>query len=603
MKDFLRSLKYAHQLHKGIIPLTIINAIGYSLLPYVFIYFSGHIIDMLIANNSDQSIIMTILVMAIIGLAIGVSNAITDYFIANANEDIHFRLQTRISDKTLKLPYSSLESQTTILMLRKAEEGSNGSGDFASLISYSIGGTLRSLFSLVYAIILFSNCFSSISSSNTEPIFLFLNNPFSFLIIFAVMAIGFVITFFVAKGTAKVSYEFYETNVKTNRQGAYLVRFITEGTFAKDIRVYGMAKMLMDSLSTEDEKLCKIYWHFVRKYIYYAVLSFLGSALLLFSSYFFVGGKAYFDIISVGSIITIVGAITYFSTSITNGIERFVDIQTQLKYLKCYFDFLELPEMNCDGCELPKEEPVIAFEHVSFQYPNTDSLALDDVSFTITPHKKLAVVGPNGAGKSTLIKLISRLYVPTEGKITLNGIDIQTINEDEYQGLLGILFQDFNLFAFTLKQNISCTFIGDNKKVEDSLQLVGFPYQNKRKLPQGLDTYIGSNIEEGTDFSGGERQKIAIARALYKNCPLILLDEPTSALDPKSEQEVYRSIAKLTNQKTALYISHRMSSTKFCDYIIVLDKGHIVQQGNHKSLIKQDGLYALLFNEQAKYYR
>jgi ATP-binding cassette subfamily B protein len=230
---------------------------------------------------------------------------------------------------------------------------------------------------------------------------------------------------------------------------------------------------------------------------------------------------------------------------------------------------------------------------------------LEDVSFKIPVNKKLAIVGRNGAGKSTIIKLIARFYLPERGEIDLDGVNINNFDFYEYQDKLGILFQDFSLFAFTLEENVASLPLSEvnEEKVKNNLDLVAYDYGNTKKLPKGLKTYLYNNIEEGCELSGGEEQKIGIARALYKNSPVILLDEPTSALDPLSEQTVYNSIEKLVKNRTSVFISHRMSSTKFCDNIIVLDKGKVIQEGTHEELMMdKNGIYATMFNEQAKYY-
>jgi ABC-type multidrug transport system fused ATPase/permease subunit len=401
---------------------------------------------------------------------------------------------------------------------------------------------------------------------------------------------------------AKLNYDFYENNVEENRKFGYYSMVATTDSFAKDIRIYQMDKMINKYIEEDSNKSAAKYKSFTDKSAKYEILGAISSAILLLLSYLYVGGKAYFEIISIGSIITVVGAISNFANSLITLISEAVQAKTMLKYLRFYFDYIELPEDVEKGLPLPQGDLVLSFEDVYYKYEGNKEYALNGVSFTITPNKKTAIVGPNGAGKSTIIKLIARFYKPNKGRITLNGIDINLIDGEEYQKVLGILFQDFSLFDFTIGQNVSSSLEYDDLKVKNALDLVDFNYNNEKKLPNKLNTFIGVALDDGVDFSGGEKQKIAIARALYKNSPIILLDEPTSALDPKSELEVYTSIAKLTNKKTALYISHRMSSTKFCDNIIVLDKGNVVQVGSHKELIKKEGLYSTLFNNQAKYY-
>ncbi|MCK9171457.1 MAG: ATP-binding cassette domain-containing protein [Treponema sp.] len=239
----------------------------------------------------------------------------------------------------------------------------------------------------------------------------------------------------------------------------------------------------------------------------------------------------------------------------------------------------------------------IDFEDVSFRYPGMTNDTLSHITLHIKAGEKLAIVGNYGAGKTTFIKLLCRLYDPTEGIILLNGIDIKKYDYSEYITLLGVVFQDFKLFAFTVAQNVAASVVCDRKRVRICLEEAGI-LDRVDRVENGLDTELYQNTEQG-----GEAQKIAIARALYKNSPVVILDEPTSALDPKSEYEIYKRFDSLVANKTSVYILHRMSSCRFCDTIVVFDKGHIVQTSSHAELMKDTGsLYYRLWTPQAKYY-
>lgn len=215
----------------------------------------------------------------------------------------------------------------------------------------------------------------------------------------------------------------------------------------------------------------------------------------------------------------------------------------------------------------------------------------------------MAVVGPNGAGKTTFIKLLCRLYEPTSGCITLNGIDIRKYDYRQYLDLFGIVFQDFALFPYSIAENIASSQTPDEARIWQALRLVEME-DRVRRLPQGLDTPLFSHSsKEGVNFSGGELQKLAIARALYKDAPLVILDEPTAALDPISEYEIYSHFDTLVQDKTSIFISHRMSSCRFCEDILVFEDGRLAERGSHSALLAQDGsLYASMWNAQAQYY-
>ena len=243
----------------------------------------------------------------------------------------------------------------------------------------------------------------------------------------------------------------------------------------------------------------------------------------------------------------------------------------------------------------------LAFENVSFHYPGKEELVLKEVNCRLRIRGKLAVVGRNGAGKTTFIKLLCRLYEPTQGRITLNGVDIRKYDEEEYRRLFGVVFQDFRLFAFPVWENITAGFARSDERIWEALRQADAGELAKR-LPQGLDTFLYKNVEDGVEISGGEAQKLALARALYKDAPVVILDEPTAALDPKAEAEIYAHFNKMVEGRTSIYISHRMSSCRFCDDIIVFEDGRIVERGSHETLFAAGGSYARMWNAQARYY-
>lgn len=247
------------------------------------------------------------------------------------------------------------------------------------------------------------------------------------------------------------------------------------------------------------------------------------------------------------------------------------------------------------------EESIITFDHVSYRYPHSESDVLKDISFTLQPRKKTAIVGQNGAGKTTLIKLLCGLYKPTSGQILIDGIPVNSSQLSALQNNFGVVFQDFTLFDGMLKDIITNQTAENEEQILAVLKQSGFE-KSLQKLSVGIYTNIGIQ-ENGVQLSGGEAQKVAIARALYANRPWVILDEPTAALDPLSEIEIYTHLNDLIKDKSAIYISHRMSSCQFCDDIIVLDKGKIIQRGTHEMLYKEQGLYQKLWNAQADYFK
>ncbi len=271
------------------------------------------------------------------------------------------------------------------------------------------------------------------------------------------------------------------------------------------------------------------------------------------------------------------------------------------------FEFLDTSGSFYEG-KLPVEkrsdnEYEVEFQHVSFKYPGSDEYALQNFCLKLRIGERMAVVGKNGSGKTTMIKLLCRLYEPTEGIIYLNGIDIRKYDYYEYMQLFSVVFQKFSLFDYSIAENVASGEDYDVDRVNECLVNAGFG-ERLKKLDKGIETCVDKGYDdEGVVFSGGERQKIALARALYKNSPFILLDEPTAALDPVAEYEVYSAFDAIVGSRTAVYISHRLSSCRFCDDIIVFDRGHIAQRGNHEELMEDKlGLYFSLWTAQAQYY-
>lgn len=319
-----------------------------------------------------------------------------------------------------------------------------------------------------------------------------------------------------------------------------------------------------------------------------------------------VGLKAIAGAFTIGTVTQYVQALTRVSDCILGIIYNIVDMRINAPYIKKFFDFMELPNKMYQGTLTTEKRSDrqydIEFKNVSFKYPTAETWALRHVNIKFKVGTRLAVVGENGSGKTTFIKLLCRLYDPQEGQILLNGIDIKKYNPQDYMGVFSVVFQDYFLLSQPLGENVGCCKDYDRKKAEKCLCEAGFGDRLK-SLPDGLDTYVNKEFEpKGVQFSGGELQKIAIARALYKNAPFIILDEPTAALDPIAEAEIYKQFDEITGDKTAIYISHRLSSCRFCDEIAVFEGGKIVERGTHDSLITAGGRYRELWDAQAGYY-
>ena len=371
---------------------------------------------------------------------------------------------------------------------------------------------------------------------------------------------------------------------------------------AKDVRLFQMQDTVLEEMAQRQQnslKYCTIFNH--RFAMLFSESVFLGNMMNGFF-YMFVILKVYVKSIPVGDFVTYAGTITKLNDAISTFPIIYTDLMMLFHYMSYYNTFLQLADQKEDSDEISlQEDSVITFDHVTYAYPGSNQPALHDVSLTLEPHKKTAIVGLNGAGKTTLIKLLCGLYEPSEGTIRIDGKPVTAKQLSALQNKFGVVFQDFALFAGTLKENITCTPNEKDEAIRDVLNRSGFA-KRLATLPDDIHTMLGVQ-ENGIQLSGGEAQKVAIARALYADRPWIILDEPTAALDPLSEIEIYTHLNELIQNKSAIYISHRMSSCQFCDDILVFEHGNLIQRGSHAQLLQQDGLYQQLWTAQAAYFQ
>lgn len=404
-------------------------------------------------------------------------------------------------------------------------------------------------------------------------------------------------------------YRYGEANVPNDRQYEfYTTEYMEKEECGKTIRMFHQQNLLRSHF----ENLMKAIHGNVNKMgkenqkrnVWVGAVEALVSGLVYFLLAVMVSKGA----ILVGSICLYAGCITNFLFHFRWWLAQCVELYANTKYVKMYLDFLDIPNKKYEGT-LPVEKRdddqfTIEFRHVSFRYPGSDRDVLKDFSIKFHIGERLAVVGKNGSGKTTFIKLLCRLYDPTEGEILLNGIDIRKYDYREYLSLFSVVFQDFKIPALPLGENVAAFREYDADRVRSVLERVGLG-ELLRKMPHGLDTPLYTDFDkDGVDISGGEAQKVAIARALYHDTPFVILDEPTAALDPLAEYDIYSHFDDLVGSKTAVYISHRLSSCQFCNDILVIDEGKAVQRGNHEKLVQdREGLYYTLWNTQAQYYQ
>ncbi len=404
---------------------------------------------------------------------------------------------------------------------------------------------------------------------------------------------------------AKVNVERTEAMTPYDRKNLYFSRVFYLQDYAKELRLSGAGKMIENRYNKNIFDRIKVIapyltkqWklYFCQESLPMTILIYLGITLLM-------GYKAIVtDEVSMGDFAATFNGAASISNSVFAITSQFaINIRENGLYVEKFRRFMNAKEKMVSGTKntVFEKPPVIKFENVSFKYPGTNKYVLKNINLEISPYKKVALVGYNGAGKTTLTNLLLRLYDVTEGKITLNGIDIKEWDISAYHRNFAAVFQDFSLFGATLGENVSMDDTPDTEKTENALKAASFD----RKLPDGTNSILLREFDDnGVSLSGGEAQKIAIARAFYKDCAFAILDEPSANLDPVAEYSLNQSMAKATHSKTVMFISHRLSTTVMADEIYMLENGEIIEKGSHEELMALDGKYAYMFRLQAEKY-
>lgn len=575
------------------------SAFAAATLPYLSLFFSARILNLLLAK-SYRACLYTVVVFLLTQYGLGLFEKICRQYLDGQKELCLARTEQKITAKALELEFEKFEKTETMDAIRRTNVSSMGSGNVGDQLIV-IHTLITSLLSVLYALFFLLRLFLLSDSSRNN----FFTSSFSMLALLLLCGVQLALSSRINRRSTQKKIELNQGNDHSNSVANYLVNVMLEERRADDIRIGHLDHFL-------DVQFGKAMEHFLPMYLDFARFSAItdGKNALLsllsnFAAYLVIGARALYGVLPIGDVLLYAGSVTRAMSDLQTFLATGSEFDYINSYLSTYEDFIAQPSMAYDGT-LPIEKRddgqyEFAFHDVSFSYPGTNIPVLEHVTLSFAVGEKTALVGRNGAGKTTLIKLLCRLYEPTSGYITLNGIDIRKYSYKEYTQAFSVVFQDFHLFSLPLDENIAAGTEIDEAALQSSLAKVGLT-DRVQQLPQGVRTRLYNNNGSGVDLSGGEAQRTAIARALYKDAPFVILDEPTAALDPIAEAEIYKQFSQMTAGKTAVYISHRMSSCKFCDRIIVLDHGRIAEDGTHDTLLANHSIYANLYETQAQYY-
>lgn len=604
----LRAWKIWWKLRPSIFVSYTVCAVCKSASPYIAAYLSAHLLNELFGEQRPDVLIRWIVwliaseaFLAFMGGLAQRWNAYEKSAAGHLNDKIYI-------EKMLSLDYGDIERQYVFDLYSLIMQNENWSGWGIHKTLYYFEKIIQSGMDIFGGILLSFSLFTAqIPGDNSLA---WLNHPVWTVLLLGMIA-GTAVFFLVCSNKQSSYWSNYAQQVRLgNRFFTFFGMMARDRHRALDLRMYG-----------QQENVCKVYmkrenvlgpgssiardargpmgiWGFLCGSV---------SAVLTGIMYVFVCIKIMTKACPAGSMIQYISAVTRLFGGLSNFLSTIGMIRDNGCFIQSCFEFLDIPNKMYQGSLTTEKRSdrqyMIEFRDVSFKYPDSDQWVLRHVNLKFRVGSRLAVVGVNGSGKTTFIKLLCRLYDPDEGSILLNGIDIRKYNYNDYIQLFSVVFQDFKLLARPLYENVASSVYGNKERVIRCLQDAGFVL-SKKNMPKGIATPLYKDLEsDGVEVSGGEAQKIAIARALYKNAPFMILDEPTAALDPLAEAEIYSKFDAIASDKTTVYISHRLSSCKFCDEIIVFDEGRIVEQGTHETLLADiKGKYTSLWKAQAGYY-
>ncbi len=581
-------LRTAWNKRKRLIINNVIIVVIAVLLSLCELFVTPTILGELQQGANTENVIVTILFFSILIIILNALKAYYNEAIRSGKIEVRLDIMQMLNNKKALMSYPLTEDESIIKKHEKAENTTGANDSASEAIWLTLTDVLTAFFLLLIYIILLTN----------------VN-----VIMISVVSITCALSYFVCKKINNWGYRHTQELEELQNKVNYAQKKSEDVEFAKDIRIFGMKQWMDDMYYAATSLLRGFRIKAEKKYIKADFIDLLLTFARNAIAYIYLINLSLSAEITASEFLLYFSAISAFSAMLVQFLSQMTELQKKSIELRSVLEFLNLKEVFKfeDGKSITPDnnkEYEIKLNNVSFKYPEAEKYTLKNINLTLKPGEKLAVVGLNGAGKTTLVKLMCGYYDPSEGEVLLNGEDIINFNRRDYYKFFTAVFQEFSLLAGTIAQNVAQNGKKiDIERVKDSLEKAGLT-KKIISLEKGVETNILRDVyEDGIELSGGETQRLMLARALYKNAPIIVLDEPTAALDPLAESDIYNKYNEMTKGKSSVYISHRLASTRFCDKIILIDTGEIKEEGTHDELIALNGIYANLFEVQSKYYK
>ena len=605
-----RALKLVYKHYPQMVISHLISVVWNALTPYVGIFLSALVIDELVGNRNIERLQTLVIITLTSAAIIALGTALLNKWKNTQSAGEWLKIEHIVSEKMFDTDYVNLDDTHTAEMLSTIRQNFNGGGWGLGRVIECYEQLCSSILTILGGVALTVTLFISKVPTDAGELTI-LNNPF---VVLGVIVVMLAVTFFAPMLINKAG-SYYAKHSNAHNLGNRLFGFFGwlgyYSDLATDVRMYRQDKICERYNRNKEDTFGSngLFAHFAWGPMgLYGATSAAVSVIFTGVVYAFVCLKALAGAFGLGSVTQYVASITKVSGGMSNLVSTIGLMCNNTPFLELTFEYLDIPNNMYQGSLTVEKrrdrDYEVEFRNVSFKYPGSENYALRGVNMKFKVGKRLAVVGMNGSGKTTFIKLLCRLYDPTEGEILLNGIDIRKYSYREYMDIFSVVFQDFKLLSLKLGENVAGRIDYNKDLVTECLEKAGFS-DKLAEMKNGTETYLYKDYDTkgGVDVSGGEAQKIAIARALYTDAPFIILDEPTAALDPIAEAEIYGKFDEIAGDKTAIYISHRLSSCKFCDEIAVFHEGAVIQQGTHASLVADEsGKYYELWHAQAQYY-